>query len=718
MSTTGPTAEASVVSARPVASVQAKIGSTSAREFIDDFSDTLSPGSVIGSAVSDGVTRKGVDKEGVLAIDNGALRIQPLTKSRWGRAGLAYGPYQRRNGLAFGVSILNGHNTSQTGALPDTLTDRIKQWARGSETERPLRRLAKWARSRQRRYIWKHLLQWVISGSRYLQTTQVDENLAVGWFPREVAVSPLNEGNAMVMHAAGPECGELWARVGSGTLRSVRGVQNVQMYYVVVLREHGAAYYAASVANVPGLNPYPTMTPLAIDSSTADATVYAGVHQSVLGQIGFRVDTRVYRAQIATLPDFDQWFGSACGADRLIGDGELGSVAAETGGLWEVWQGAFQRTTAGVRPVTSNDCAALGLPEPAGLVHVVVDTDARPVDAIALLFRVQDRDNFWGFEVGSRQCSLFIKESGTIARFPATTTHYLAPNAANSVQVTDDGQAIRLNLNGELVYGTQLSDRRLNKARGVGIASVGGDAALLRDFEAHPRSIPIPRPLDLGTPWHVEGSHVVARDDFDGLAGDLAGRPTPTGSKIWSRRVGQGEIWLTGDRAAKVSGTVAAPCPGRTAYTIPWDDARLADVSVEITPPGTHKGGGERGRGGVIFWQDRRNYITLSIFVDDWYGMSIAAFFYRDGYEELYDAVWSNIGKRVHWGMPYSFRVVFDSVRFTAYVNEEPVLHRALHDVYPDWIELLVHQVGLVANWEWGADTGTIFRRFVAKGRE
>jgi hypothetical protein len=101
--------------------------------------------------------------------------------------------------------------------------------------------------------------------------------------------------------------------------------------------------------------------------------------------------------------------------------------------------------------------------------------------------------------------------------------------------------------------------------------------------------------------------------------------------------------------------------------------------------------------------------------MDDWYGTSIAAFFYVDGFEELYDAVWTNVGKRIHWGVPYDFRVVFDGQRFLAFVNGEPVLYRALSDIYPDWHRLQINQVGLVANWEWGNDTGSVFQNFVAR---
>ena len=103
--------------------------------------------------------------------------------------------------------------------------------------------------------------------------------------------------------------------------------------------------------------------------------------------------------------------------------------------------------------------------------------------------------------------------------------------------------------------------------------------------------------------------------------------------------------------------------------------------------------------------------------MNDAYGTSISAFFQVDGFEELYDAVWTNVGRRIRWGVPYDFRVAFDGSRFLAFVDGEPVLYRALSDIYPDWAGMEIHRVGMVVNWEWGNDTGTTFRDFVARGR-
>ena len=82
--------------------------------------------------------------------------------------------------------------------------------------------------------------------------------------------------------------------------------------------------------------------------------------------------------------------------------------------------------------------------------------------------------------------------------------------------------------------------------------------------------MPIPQPLELGTPWAPVGDRIVAYDDFVGEPGELAGRATRSGARVWRRDVGHGRFLLTGDGAVKVEATLQQPCPGRTAYTIPW----------------------------------------------------------------------------------------------------------------------------------------------------
>src|SRR4030065_143016 len=110
----------------------------------DDFNDDSCKGTVIGTNSTSGQKRLGVDIERILSIDNGALRIAPLIQAGFGRAVIGYGPFENRAGLAFAVSILNGHNTSQAESMPDTFRERISLWLKGSETDTKFVRLFQW----------------------------------------------------------------------------------------------------------------------------------------------------------------------------------------------------------------------------------------------------------------------------------------------------------------------------------------------------------------------------------------------------------------------------------------------------------------------------------------------------------------------------------------------------------------------------------------------
>jgi hypothetical protein len=149
---------------------------------------------------------------------------------------------------------------------------------------------------------------------------------------------------------------------------------------------------------------------------------------------------------------------------------------------------------------------------------------------------------------------------------------------------------------------------------------------------------------------------------------------------------------------------------------INWDCPGFADLEVTITPPGTARGQRENGRSGFIIWQDSDNYITVNNWLNDGYGgASISCFFHLGGFEDLYDAIWTNVGARVSWGVPHKLRMTFDGMRFTTFVNDEPVVYRGLSDVYPNSKPLEIRGVGLVSNWEWGNDTGSEFRQFLAR---
>jgi hypothetical protein len=602
----------------------------------DQYTDDRRPGRVIGSCTQNGAARKGVDKEGVIAIDNGALRIQPLIQPGWGRSGVAYGPFQRENGLAFAVHLLNGHNTSQSGAFPDRLVHRIWRWMRGSGAnpvpERMVRLLSSFhLKTMVRRFHW-----WLHTYTDRAQP--VKDNLAVGWFPSETPVDARTEGDAFIVHAGGHINGILQLHTSLALAPAIFSVQNVPMYLVIILRERGAAYYAASLPHANGMAAYPNMRPLGIDPCQNDPTLYAAIYQSVQGEIGFSVDTRVYAASVEQLPALATWYGTAHAADRLTGAGRLADSPAEQGGVWHQLSGEFERTAEGVKPAMTDNLAILTPATASGLVHVLTHTSDIAASEIGLVWRHADAQNQWRWYCSAQGSRLVIQEQGKCFEVARTTELRLQPDTLHSLQVLDDGETFALYLDGLLVFNQMFSDTRFQMATGIGLhVPPTPGVPYIQNFEAHPRSVPIPPPFQHGLPWFKLGEQAVVCDEFTGPAGDLSGTTTTSGEKVWRKELGPGRFELTGMGAARVCASAQNPCPGRTAYTIGWDNPTFADLQMAITIPGTERYQGEKGRSGFIFWQDANNYITITSYLDDIFpGSTTSSFFHVNGFEELY----------------------------------------------------------------------------------
>jgi hypothetical protein len=161
--------------------------------------------------------------------------------------------------------------------------------------------------------------------------------------------------------------------------------------------------------------------------------------------------------------------------------------------------------------------------------------------------------------------------------------------------------------------------------------------------------------------------------------------------------------------------TINEPIPDRTAYTVAWSTPEFADLEIDVSPP-QQDTEGARCRVGLVLWQDPRNYFIVNGYLDNAYpAASASTFFYFRGFEDIFDAVWSNLGDLVVWGKPFRLRLVSDGRRYLVLVEDEPVLYRAFSDVYPSFDRLAINRVGVVANWEWGHDTGSGVRRFVAR---
>lgn len=687
-------------------------------DFIDRYQDDRPAGKVIGSWSGD-TQRKGIDLEGQIGIDHGALRIQPLFKPGWGRTSIAYGPFTRKNGLGLGIHILNGHQASHTSDLSESLLRRFKTWLKGSRTESNTNRLLNWLRAGNIRRTLRHFLSWhlIQQASRKGTLPFIDINLALGWFTKETPPNPTQAQHAFYIRSLASENGELVAQVSRQDLSCLSGLQNIPLYLILILRQNGVAYYAASLPGAGGLPTYPQMKPLAIEPNGNQSHVFSGVHQSVLGQIGFRADTRLYSLQVKDLPEYSAWYGTAHIADRLTGSGDLEASPCEVGGKWWVIQGAFQRTDRGIQAHEDENIALVEASQPIGLIHTILESSPSPGEQVGLIWRSGGPDKQVSVVLSRNEILFTIEAHGVQEQLRQPLEAAWWDLSSNAIQVRDDGRTVTCYLNGRLLLETPNEGNLPQGSRiGVYFRQAGG-ACKLHSFEAHPQSLPVPAAFEFEPPLSLDGEQVVIWDDFNGRSGEALETHQPnSGGPTWQKRFGIGRIELLGGAGAAVKADAHTPNPGRTIYTLPWHDPKFADLKVRIFSPGSARGQGEKGRGGLVFWQDPDNHILINTWLDDYAaGASISSFFRIRGFEEIYDAVWTNVGTRISWGQAYTLRVVFDGLHYCAYVDGEAVLYRALTDVYPNFKSLRIHQVGLVVNWEWGNDTGSRFLRFEAK---
>ena len=645
----------------------------------DSFAADTAAGAVIGSSASDGGTRLGTDVEARLSIDHGALRIEPLEVPGWGRCGLAYGPYEATPGLVACFLLLNGHNESQTE--PHLAPSRRD----ARHVVRALR--YRWRRWRRRTHQdpehWPTIPPRKVAAHRH--DTPVQENLAVGWFSAPAASAP--DGHSLQVHATRGANGELWAPASSGSRprRLFDLLQNLPTYYVVLLRPSGAAYYVASTPGGRGPGSYPDLRPIAIDPVTAPGGQrFAGLQQSILGQVGYRAATRVYGARVAEVPEWAAWYGTAHLADQK----PLRSESPEIGGTWTT--GTWGR--------------AIDPGAPTGLVHMRLEAcGADP--RLTLTLRAPSPGDGLQLEVtttGSRLVQSSGDRWATVAEDPEAV---LGTTSDHWLDVLDDGERVSVHLDDRLVFARFVECP--DEGAGTGLALCADDLTV-RDLEAHPRRVRLPDVLDLGLPHLGTGGEVAVQDSFVGAAGEL--------DDIWSRALGQGVIERTGRQAARVRATPEQRNPGRTLYLHDWRDPKFADLEVEITPPGDGRDDRHEGRAGLAVWQDGDNYLVVNVWLASRFpGSSVSSFLRIGGREDFFDPVWSNVGTAIRPGRPIRLRLLSDGSRYLVHLDGRPVLYRAFVDIDPDAERFSIERAGLAVNWEWGDDTGSEFRDYRAR---
>ena len=175
-----------------------------------------------------------------------------------------------------------------------------------------------------------------------------------------------------------------------------------------------------------------------------------------------------------------------------------------------------------------------------------------------ILWRFQDKDNYWGLSIGAEQCQLQIWQGRVSQSIAISKKYHLQANTIHSLQILDDGQEFGLYLDGKLLFGQNFADTRLDNGNGVGLGAVEANSGqYFLSFEAHGLNIPIPTELDCGSPWTAKGTKVVINDNFDtGILGDLDGKTTNIGNGCtWCKETGRGKIELTGKGRVKVKAT-------------------------------------------------------------------------------------------------------------------------------------------------------------------
>ena len=682
----------------------------------DGFETDTPPGTVLNNQ-----HRLGIDLEKALSIDNGALRIAQLANPGWRRASLAYGPFQRTTGKAFLVHMLNGHNTSQSGDLSEKLMWHLISWMRGANTAARTRQflLERLKPGNLLGQLTNPLLLRKLKRIRYWagynrrnRDRHINENLAIGWFEEATPIAPPEQGSSLVMHALGPRNGQLWICSGEGTQVLLSDIQNIPIFYLSVLREQGSIFYASSLDGAHGLPTYPAFRPLGMESANEARVLYPGIHQSVMGQKGFTVDSRVRHNAIFELEEARNWYTTACYANALTDTPDANHPAAARFPL-DVVDGDILFSPQGAGAGADGLTFWVYPDQPAGLISICFTGTSDC--AFALRWRGDKNRDFMEFGLEPERITLRETHGEREEVDAVTIRNSWKIHRNNRLTISDNGEWISISLNGSGIFKEAKRSLNFSGNRGVGLQVPGGQQLTFHHLEIHPRELILEHPSPAPPAQLKADPEPLLADDFSGNPGELAGRQPKSGEGLWQRTLGTGSMLVEND-GLRVQASLEKPNPGRTAYTLPWESSRGAELSATLIPPGNKRGEGQMARGGFIFWQDEENYIVVNNWNDDNYpGASISSFFFLNGEEDIFDAVWSNVGSRILWGEPHCLRGAFDGDLYQIWINDEPVLYRRLSDVYPRHKPLIINRVGLVANWEFGNDTGTVFRDFSAR---
>lgn len=631
----------------------------------DRFTAPIRRGAVPGSLADSGQLRGGVDAQSTLSCA-GALRIRPLVRPGWDRSGIGYGPFDPADGMALSILVHHGHPASEAEDPWPPLHQYVAQWWRGTQVDPPLERLRTTWSLPTRERLARRVAAW--RGHRNAPPT--DGNFLVGW--AESTAHTGGRAQGLVVRSSGADNAQLCLAT-PGRPVVVDDFPNLPLQVVAAQVPGGTLVLAATLAGAERLPELGRLRPLGFIAGPTGS--WAVLQQAVLGQVGWSVDSVVPAVDIAsTTTHFHPQQDPMTRTVRFGTDVLTAASPSEVPGL------------------------------------VVLESG----DVVGV--RIRDDGDGW----------LVRRQAGTVRLerwFDGAAVEVWEAAAASTpgtLQILDDGVELRVLAGDALVIGPVL--HRANAGHATIAAATTAAGAALR---AWPRSLPCPGSLATPAPPVPRADRTVIDERFgaNGSAEDLDGMATSNGA-MWTRTIGTQAFAVT------PAGLVVPPVTGgrrggklaalrrgsgvRTAYTVPWQHPS-ASLTAEIVPPGSDRHQGQGSRAGVIFAEDDGNALLVNLWLDDDYdGTSISSFFRLNGHEEVFDAVWVNVGRRVTWGRPTELTVACDGDTYLVSVDGRPVLHRAITTVYPKAKPLTLQRVGIVANWEFGQDTGSVIRHFRA----